>query len=121
MTNFRAKGFNGKNLDSYLAEYDDPGVEETVDAAEDDDMDAGQKEIAWLRKEVADLRERLSVIRGETGGIPAAKDRARPWLRIAATAAATFILGKAFHRLRLGAAGAAAIPRITPQLARKLW
>ena len=60
MTGFRSSRFSGKDLDSYLAEYDDPIVEEAADAAEEDDMEAVQKEIAWLRTEVANLRERLS-------------------------------------------------------------
>jgi len=45
----------------------------------------------------------------------------RPWLRIAATVATTYVLGCIIQRLRLGAPGAAAVPIIAAQLDRRFW
>ncbi|MGO4441549.1 hypothetical protein [Rhizobium sp. RAF56] len=104
----RSKGFNAKDLEFHLAEFEDhdPIVEEPVDVAEEDDVEADQKEMAWLHKELADLREQLAILHSDTDGSPTAKANARPWLPIAASAAAMFVLGRVVQRLRLRSAGA---------------
>jgi len=60
MTDIRAKGFSSRaELEQYLEELEDDGGPSVL---EDDDevFRAASKELAWLRKEVADLREQLS-------------------------------------------------------------
>ena len=60
MTDIRAKGFSSRaELEQYLEELEDDGGSSVL---EDDDevFRAARKELAWLRKEVADLREQLS-------------------------------------------------------------
>jgi hypothetical protein len=78
------------------------------------------REIAALRKEVAELRNRLSAIREQTDGVPS-QSVDHPWLRIFGTAAATFLLGKLMQRFGLGAAGAAAVPLIVAQANGRIW
>jgi hypothetical protein len=85
------------------------------------DIDAVTREIAWLRKDVADLRERLITMHGRTEDIPPTGQDKHPWMRIAAAMATAFVLGKLVQNLRLGAAGAAAVPIIAAQLDRWLW
>jgi len=60
MTDIRAKGFSSRaELEQYLEELEDDGGPSVL---EDDDevFRAARKELSWLRKEVADLREQLS-------------------------------------------------------------
>ena len=60
MTDIRAKGFSSRaELEQYFEELEDDGGPSVL---EDDDevFRAAGKELAWLRKEVADLREQLS-------------------------------------------------------------
>nr|WP_105430903.1 hypothetical protein [Neorhizobium tomejilense] len=124
MTHIRMRGLGTRNeVEEHLVELAEGTP--TEDYGDGDpqavDLDAAKREIAWLRKEVADLRERLATIRGQTEGFPRASEDTHPWMRIAAAMATTFILGKLVQRLRLGAAGAAAVPMIAAQLDRRLW
>lgn len=99
----------------------DGGTDSLADRApKSDDFASARREIAALRKEVAALRERLSEIRMQTDDI-SSQAAERPWLRIAGTVAATFLLGKLAQRLRLGAAGAAAVPLIVAQANGRIW
>ncbi|TWF43336.1 hypothetical protein [Neorhizobium alkalisoli] len=125
MTDIRMKGFGTRaELDRYMAELDEEAPAE--DPSDDDfeviDLGDAKREIAWLRKEVADLRAKLQNIRQQTENVPEAPhEDIHPWLRIAATVATTFVLGKLVRRLRLGAPGAAAVPMIAAQLDRRIW
>ncbi|CDZ35589.1 Hypothetical protein NGAL_HAMBI1145_29200 [Neorhizobium galegae bv. officinalis] len=124
MTDIRMKGLGTRNeVEEHLVELAEGAP--TEDYGDGDpqavDLDAAKREITWLRKEVADLRERLGTIRGQTEDVPRAPEDTHPWMRIAAAMATTFILGKLVQRLRLGAAGAAAVPMIAAQLDRRLW
>jgi hypothetical protein len=124
MTDIRMKGLGTRSeVEEHLVELAEDAP--TQDYGDGDslavDVDAAKREIAWLRKEVADLRERLVTIRGEAEDVPPAPEDTQPWMRIAAAMATTFILGKLVQRLRLGAAGAAAVPIIAAQLDRRLW
>lgn len=77
-----------------------------------------QSEIAQLQKQVADLSKQLSTLKSRKEvALPVAHDR--PWMRIAATVAATFVLGRIVDRFRLGAAGATAVPMIAAQLGHR--
>jgi hypothetical protein len=82
-----------------------------------------EDEIARLREEVADLRRQLlnerETSQEEKDGLSDRQES--PWLKIAGTVALTFVLGKLVRRLRLGAAGAAAVPLITAEINRKVW
>ena len=122
MTNIRSSGFTSKqDLQRHLAELEDeaPAEGPKVERAWSEDLDAALKEIAWLRKEVMDLREQWTNIGGRAEELPS-HGRYNPWLRIVLLVATTIALGKLVERLRLGAAGAAAVPMITGQLERQL-
>jgi hypothetical protein len=125
MTNVRTNSLASKHaLEQHLAELDDEApAEDPIDAAPDVDVhDATAKEIAWLRKEVADLREHLAIIRGQAGDIPLKSGGDRPWLRIATTVAATFVLGAIAQRTFASARSwASARPLITARLHRRFW
>lgn len=73
-----------------------------------------RKEITQLQKQVADLSRQVATINNN-----AAVREERPWLRIATTLAATFVLGRIVDRFRLGATGATAIPLIAAQLGHR--
>nr|WP_250810692.1 hypothetical protein [Neorhizobium tomejilense] len=121
MTDIRMKGIGTRSeVEEHLVELAEGAP--TEDYGDGDpkavDLDAAKREIAWLRKEVIDLRVRLATIRGQTDDVPRAAKDTHPWMRIAAAMATTFILGKLVQRLRLGAA---AVPMIAAQLDRRLW
>lgn len=122
MTDIRTRGFDSPaQLREHLAELDeespaaDPGVPIGDPSAE--------QQIAALRREVQDLRKRLAAIRVETEGLDTGRPRAErhPWLRIGATIAMTYLLGRLAQRLRLGAPGAAAVPVLAAQLDKRIW
>ncbi|MEW9612641.1 hypothetical protein AB3G45_02025 [Shinella sp. S4-D37] len=122
MTDFRARGFDSPaQLREHLAELDEESPADDPGMANGDP--SAEQQIAALRREVADLRRRLTAIRGETEGLDAGRPRGElhPWLRIAATVATTYLLGRLVQRLRLGAPGAAAVPMIATQLDRRIW
>ena len=73
-----------------------------------------RNEIAELQKQVADLTRQL----GTLGNHPQMRED-RPWLRIATTLAATFVLGRIVDRFRLGTTGATAVPLIAAQLGHR--
>jgi hypothetical protein len=73
-----------------------------------------RKEINQLQKQVADLSRQVATINNH---VPVVQDR--PWMRIAATVAATFVLGRIVDRFRLGVAGATAVPMIAAQLGHR--
>jgi len=115
MTNIKAKTFDSaEQLREHLAELDEeaPADDPAVPA---DEIDP-REQIAALRREVAQLQQRLSSIRSYTDGVSTLTDPDRPWRRIAVTVAATFIFGRLVQKLRLGTLGAAAVPLIATQL-----
>lgn len=104
MVNIRTNGPESKAaLEEHLGELDEEASPDdpVSNASQVDDLEAARKEIAWLRKEVADLRERLVVARAQTDDV--AQDRAdnHPWLRIVFVTGA-WVLGKLVKRLRPG-------------------
>jgi hypothetical protein len=77
-----------------------------------------QSEITQLQKQVADLSKQIAALKTSNNAVaPITHDR--PWMRIAATVAATFVLGRVVDRFRLGAAGATAVPMIAAQLGHR--
>ncbi|MDQ0322222.1 hypothetical protein QO002_004428 [Pararhizobium capsulatum DSM 1112] len=122
MTNIKARGFESvAQLREHMAEVDDENPRKISVAEHNEHMK--QREIALLRAEVADLHERISLIREQTDAVdePVFKQETHPWLRIIATVATTFVLGRLVQRLRLGTPGAAAVPMIAAQLDRRFW
>lgn len=122
MTDFRARGFDSPaQLREHLAELDEESPAGDPAVANGDE--AAKRQVAALRREVADLRRRLAAIREKTDGLDAGPSRGvrHPWLRVAATVATTYLLGRLVQRLRLGAPGAAAVPMIAAQLDRRVW
>lgn len=75
-------------------------------------------ELRRLRAEVAGLREKLAEIHSRSDVEFAPRDP-HPWLRIAATVAVTFALGKIVQRFRLPTATAVAIPMISNEVNRR--
>lgn len=123
MTDIRAKGFDSPaQLREHLAELEEESPAEDPGVGDQKPMSAEQQ-IAALRQEVADLRARLTTIRKQTDGMDARPLRGdmHPWLRVLATAATTYLLGRLVQRLRLGAPGAAAVPMIASQIDRRIW
>ena len=119
MTNFRAKGFDSPSqLREHLIELEEESPAEDPRTARADR--SAEREIAALRKEVENLRARLSAIRKEAEGIdaPSSRGERHPWMRIATTVAMTYLLGRLVQRLRIGAA---AVPMIAAQVDRRLW
>jgi len=122
MTDIRAKGFDSPaQLRDHLAELEEESPAE--DPGTRGANRSPEEQIAALRREVADLRARLAAIRKQADGIDASPSRGdlHPWLRIAATVATTYLLGRLVQPLRLGAPGTAAVPMIASQLDRRIW
>jgi hypothetical protein len=109
MSDFRAKGLKGKELASVLQEIQEPLLDEAGDTPEEDDLEAAQHEVAWLRKEVADLRERVFLGLEEPVDVPLAKVENDPWSRIAAVVAAAIVFAQIVGQLRLSTRGTAEI------------
>ncbi|KQV82061.1 hypothetical protein [Rhizobium sp. Root1220] len=109
MTRTRTKGFTSPaQLREYLADAEIDAPEEAIDEPADHDPEANVKELAWLRKEVADLRERLATVREDPlHSDGAAKLEIHSWLGLAAAGAAAFILGSFAQHVWAGAPPAA--------------
>ena len=122
MTDIRAKGFDSPaQLREHLDELEEESPAE--DPVVGNEHPSAQQQIEALRQEVADLRARLTTIRKQTDGMDARPSREdlHPWLRVLATVATTYLLGRLVQRLRLGAPGAAAVPMIASQIDRRIW
>ncbi|MCQ4633973.1 hypothetical protein GB927_028335 [Shinella sp. CPCC 100929] len=122
MTDIRAKGFDSPaQLREHLTELEEESPAE--DPGVGNERPSAQQQIEALRREVADLHARLTSIRKQTDGMGARRSRGdiHPWLRVLATAATTYLLGRLVQRLRLGAPGAAAVPMIASQIDRRIW
>ncbi|MBD9650251.1 hypothetical protein IB267_18045 [Ensifer sp. ENS09] len=116
----KATEYDRSELQEHFADLeDDNQAEDVSDAA----RVSAAEEIASLRLQVEGLRARLLEIRGQTEGIDASPTygERHPWLRVAATAALAFVITRVFQQLRLGAAGAAAVPMITARFDRRFW
>jgi ElaB/YqjD/DUF883 family membrane-anchored ribosome-binding protein len=79
------------------------------------------REIQRLRQDVAGLKAKLGQIDQGAGQHEDSPQPDRPWLRIGATVATTFLIGKLFRMLRLPAATAVAIPMISSEVNRRFF
>jgi hypothetical protein len=68
VTDIRSKGFKNGELDSFLAELDEETSTTEVlwdeDGVNDDALASAQRTVGFLRKEVSEIRDRLSLERG---------------------------------------------------------
>lgn len=118
MTNIKARGFeNAEQICENLAELDDEGSVYKP-AVEGKGVDL-HEHINALRRHVAELHQRLSLSRDYTDGVSMPTEINSPWRRVAVTVAATFVLGRVVQKLRVGTAGAAAVPLIAAQVGRR--
>lgn len=79
---------------------------------------AALEEVRRLRAEVAELKEKLVAIHSQSD-VEFTPEREHAWLRIAATVAVTFALGKLIRALKLPTATAVAIPMISNEVNRR--
>lgn len=115
----RTNGFDTyTQLQDHLAELDDVPVttdHDSRDASRDRNYENLVRQIAWLRKEVADMRAEISAAKQDT---PPAD---RTWSQIATTVVTTFIVSEIASRLRLGLAGAVAAPIVAAKIEKQIW
>ncbi|MFN7026536.1 MAG: hypothetical protein ACK4QP_18895 [Pseudorhizobium sp.] len=123
----RPNGINlAAELRDHIAEPVQPSHTATADTPaeviEDDANDQRVwREIAWLQKEIGDLRAAVIQIQNDRAYRSAVEVEDHPWLRVLTTAAASLVLGKLAQRFRLGVIGAAAVPLLITRLNRRLW
>lgn len=120
----RTNGFETySQLHEHLAEVDDLPVkaaDERDEKVVDRNYENLVRQIAWLRKEVADMRSEFLAISDEKQNrAPAPAERS--WSQIATTVVITFIVTEIASRLRLGLAGAVAAPLVASKIEKQLW
>lgn len=121
MGEMRTRGFKRDDKLDHIPESDDQEAVSNVGANNDpSDRESARREINLLRKDLSDLREQLAAFRDRAETSIGGSQDVHPWRRIAAIVATTFILGKLVQKLRLGPAGAAAVPMIAAQLSRRI-
>ncbi|AJD45670.1 hypothetical protein C9413_21160 [Rhizobium sp. SEMIA 4085] len=115
MTNIRFKGFDSPTqLREHLADVEEGASAD--DPAEDlpgeDELQSALREVAWLRKDVADLREQLAPFPGQLKAEGGSRVGADPWLRMGVAVLAAIALARWVLHLRQGAPGipAAMVP-----------
>lgn len=120
----RTNGFETySQLQEHLAEVDDPPVNSAGDR---DEKVVGRdyknlvRQIAWLRKEVADMRSEFFPI-SDMKQDRATTSADRSWSQIATMVAITFIVTEIASRLRFGLAGAVAAPLVASKIDKQLW
>ena len=104
MVDTRAKGRLAKvALDQYFEEIEERQSEPPNDDEHVLELEDALREIAWLRKEVGDLRAQLAIMRGSTQEVTQATDASLSWLT--ATAATALALGAILCRRHYRARG----------------
>ncbi|MBW6424904.1 hypothetical protein KX729_26000 [Rhizobium sp. XQZ8] len=94
MTDIRIKGRGSREaLEEHLAELDKVELPDPLEDTEPD-LDAAAKEIAWLRKEVADLREQVLTTHGRTRSMVRSRSHKRLGLRIAVVIASVLAFSR---------------------------
>ncbi|PKA40077.1 hypothetical protein CWR43_29685 [Rhizobium sullae] len=124
MTNIRFKGFDSPSqLREHLADVEEDAS--VADLAEDipvdDDLQSAQREVAWLRKDVADLREQLALFRRRPKIVAVSRIGAYSWLRMAAAVLAVVALATWVRHLRHGRLGIRAAQMIPARADRNHW
>jgi len=106
MVDTRAKGRVAKvALDQYFAEIEERQSEPPNDDEHVFELEDALKEVAWLRKEVGDLRAQLAIMRGSEEEVTQATEASRSWLTVTAAAATALALGTIFSRRHYRARG----------------
>jgi hypothetical protein len=77
------------------------------------------EEIRKLRAEVASLQSKLAKVRGRSEIERVSTEERQPLLKIAATVAVTYALGKLIQALRLPTAATIAIPMVAAEVNRR--
>jgi hypothetical protein len=99
LSSFKSKGFDNP---AHLQEHHDDVEESEHSSAQvhiDGDDDTQDREVAWLRKEVSDLRLQWeSMYGGPEASRPITVDAAQPWLKIAGTVAIAYVLARIARR-----------------------
>jgi len=97
MSTIKARGFDSPSeLQEYLDDIDrddDPPEEEDGE----DNYAASLREVAWLRKEVMDLRQRLQSLQGNPG--TRSLNPTSPSMKILGTVAVILLIGGFLQRL----------------------
>ena len=98
MTYYRTKGPSVRTeLAQYFAAFADDREPDSLEIDKDDDFRAAEKELAWLHKEVADLREQLAAM-GGTNDYSGRSPLPRRWLPTATTIVITAALAGFLYR-----------------------
>lgn len=95
MSDIRIKGSGSREaLEEHLAELDKAQVPDPIDDTEPVDLDVAAKEIAWLRKEVADLREQVLATHGRSRSMVRSRSVKRSWVGTAAVIASVLAFSR---------------------------
>lgn len=124
MTNIRFKGFDSPTqLREHLAdvEEDAPADDLAEDIPGEDELQSALREVAWLRKDVADLREQLALFPGELKTATGNRVGAFPWLRMGVAVVAAIVLGRWMLHLRQDAPVNPAVSMIPARIHRDRW
>ncbi|MCS3742198.1 hypothetical protein [Rhizobium sp. BK661] len=104
MVDTRTKGSGAKAaLEQYFEEIEEGQREPPDDDENLLELEDALREVAWLRKEVGDLRTQLAIMRGSTEEVT--KEASRSWLKVTAAAATALALGTIFSRRHYRARG----------------
>ncbi|MFP3547520.1 hypothetical protein SB748_29410 [Rhizobium sp. SIMBA_035] len=99
MTNIRAKGFSSQTeLNQYLDDIEEDRDPNILKDGDEEDLRAAEKELAWLHKEVADLRDQLSLGHQRKKIVSDERENRRPLIWVAATLAVSAVLSRLLNR-----------------------
>lgn len=124
MTNIRFKGFDSPTqLREHLADVEEgtPADDLAEDIPGEDELQSALREVAWLRKDVADLCEQLALFPGQLNTVAGNRVGAFPWLRMGVAVLAAIVLGRWVLHLRQDAPGNPAVSMIPARIHRDRW
>lgn len=99
MTNIRAKGFSSQTeLNQYLEDIEEDRDPNILKDGDEEDLRAAEKELAWLHKEVADLRDQLSFGHQRKKIASDERENRRPLIWVAATLVVSAVLSRLLNR-----------------------
>ncbi|TCU24882.1 hypothetical protein EV130_106475 [Rhizobium azibense] len=123
MTNIRFKGFDSATqLREHLADVEEGAPADSLaeDIPGEDELQSALREVAWLRKDVADLREQLALFPGQHKTVAGNRVGAFPWLRMGVAVVTAIVLGRWMLHLRHGP-GSPAVSMIPARIHRDHW